>query len=238
MQPSESTVTSPRRRGRASMKLVLTPAEPERHYTDNHAAAARRRRCTWVLIERHNGELIPGGYYIFRFRTRLGSKTAETVRSYLHTAATGRWRWRCSRMRMASHAAPTSSRNGGAGTTASSGTSVNAMWFVSGITRPTLRTLNRAAGRIEADQLGRTAGSRSQPQGLARRISSKVRKEGAQHALELERAASDSMASLRPQVPALRPPLPRRRTPMAVDSGLAVGGFPLLGRISLAVPSE
>ena len=158
----------PRRRGRASMKLVLTPAEPERHYTDNHAAAARRRRCTWVLIERHNGELIPGGYYIFRFRTRLGSKTAETVRSYLHTAATGRWRWRCSRMRMASHAAPTSSRNGGAGTTASSGTSVNAMWFVSGITRPTLRTLNRAAGRIEADQLGRTAGSRSQPQGLAR----------------------------------------------------------------------
>ena len=33
------------------MKPVLTLAETERHYTDDHAAAARRRRCTWAGLQ-------------------------------------------------------------------------------------------------------------------------------------------------------------------------------------------
>jgi hypothetical protein len=44
-----------------------------------------------ALLERHKGKLIPGGYYVFRFRGCVGSKPAEVVRRYLHTTPTGRF---------------------------------------------------------------------------------------------------------------------------------------------------
>ena len=49
-----------------------------------------------AVIERHKGELVPGAYYVFRFRARYstdpsGSRPAEVVRRYLHTTPAGRW---------------------------------------------------------------------------------------------------------------------------------------------------
>ena len=46
-----------------------------------------------AIIERHKGKLVPGGYYVFRFRGYccVGSKPAEFVRRYLHTTPAGHW---------------------------------------------------------------------------------------------------------------------------------------------------
>jgi hypothetical protein len=49
-----------------------------------------------AVIERHKGELVPGAYYVFRFRARYstdpsGSRPAEVVRRYLHTTPAGHW---------------------------------------------------------------------------------------------------------------------------------------------------
>ena len=46
-----------------------------------------------AIIERHKGKLIPGGYYVFRFRGYccVGSVPAEVVRRYLHTTPAGHW---------------------------------------------------------------------------------------------------------------------------------------------------
>jgi hypothetical protein len=44
-----------------------------------------------AVIERHHGELVPGGYYIFRFRSRRRDCAYNTVRRFSHITPTGRW---------------------------------------------------------------------------------------------------------------------------------------------------
>jgi|HubBroStandDraft_6_1064221.scaffolds.fasta_scaffold27961_3 hypothetical protein len=41
-----------------------------------------------AVIEYHHGKLVPGGYYIFRFRSDGG---VNTVRRFSHITLTGRW---------------------------------------------------------------------------------------------------------------------------------------------------
>jgi hypothetical protein len=46
-----------------------------------------------AVIEYHHGKLVPGGYYIFRFRTRYrrGQRPIYAVRRLSHITPTGRW---------------------------------------------------------------------------------------------------------------------------------------------------
>jgi hypothetical protein len=44
-----------------------------------------------AVIERHHGEMTPGGYYVFRFRSRRRDGVASTVRRLSHITPTGGW---------------------------------------------------------------------------------------------------------------------------------------------------
>jgi hypothetical protein len=72
---------------------VEAAASATSRYPSEGASGRLSVRRGALVIERHKGKLIPGAYYVFRFRGYccVGSVPAEVVRRYLHTTPTGRW---------------------------------------------------------------------------------------------------------------------------------------------------